>query len=141
MKIKPSLRQRGMALICVIILVGMVLIIAGSIIYMLFKLCQKCLPPKKDDNHNDLIEQTTNAVTELAPIQMPMLVFPNLAKPPGWTQENPIGFARVELQRSTNLIDWEVIIVSTNPAYVPGMYDDTNPPPDKAFYRGNFVYP
>lgn len=151
MKIKrQSLRQRGLALIAVIILVGAILVIAGSIIYMLYKLCKKCLPPPGDGGGTNNIvrvfdyESVNNFADGTSPIQLPALVFPKLAKPQGWTEENPFGWSWMELQRCTNINNpvWETIAKSTNAGHVLCMEnDDTNPPPDRAFYRGKFVYP
>lgn len=134
-----------MALIALLILIAAVLIIAGTIVYMLWAVCKKVLPPPNNGGTNNITPVFTyDNVTSLyndQPITLPNLQFPELPKPPGWTEANPFGLATMELQRSTNLIDWETICVSTNPGQVLSMDDDTNPPPDRAFYRGRFVIP
>ena len=145
MKIKQSPRQRAMALICVIIVVAAILIVAGTIVYMLIKLCKKILPPPGSGGTNNIVEVITfdnvNNFAEDGPITLPALTFPELAAPTGKTDEKPFGNGWLEIERTTNLVNWETILVITNPAYTFLLEDDTNPPPAAAFYRGKFVYP
>ena len=135
-------RRNGLGMIALLILIAAILVIAGTIVYMLIQLCRRAF--QKHDEGTGLWEQVTpENVANYADgfIQLPQLSFPELAAPEGKTEERPFGASWMEIERSTNLVDWETILVITNPAYTFLLEDDTNPPPDKAFYRGKFVYP
>lgn len=141
MKITSS-RSNGLGMIALLILVAAILIIAGTIVYLLIQLCRRAF--RHHDEGTGLWEQVTPAnAANYADgfIQLPQLSFPELAAPQGKTEERPFGEGWMEIERSTNMVNWETILVITNPAYTFLLEDDTNPPPDKAFYRGKFVYP
>jgi hypothetical protein len=131
------------------ILLAAIIIIAGVIIYVLYKLCKLIPDPNGGGGGTNHISQVDYPADQMPmdmfedgkPLVLPALTFPDMAKPEGATESNPFGFAHMELERSTNLIDWEVIMVSTNPAHILSWSDDTNMPPSQAFYRGKFVYP
>lgn len=144
MNLKPSHKTSGLGLIALLIVIAAILIIGGAIVYILVKICQRCLPPPPDNGGGNRIE--TNfydpATTNPPPnaLVLPTFQFPELPAPRNATAENPLGDAIVFLERTTNLVDWQVIL-STNLSYQFCWCDDTNPPSSQAFYRLGVHYP
>ena len=146
MKLTYSRRQSGLALVAAIILCVCVLIIGGIVVKVLIRLAERINPPTPppDSGTNLTVTATSGFAGITAPgvWQAPVLQFPALPAPSGQTASKPFGNARLDVERSTNLVDWEVIAtVSEVTGDMDIMALDTNRPPDRAFYRGKFVYP
>jgi len=147
MKLTYSRRQSGLALVAAIILCVCVLIIGGIVVKVLIRLAERINPPAPppDSGTNLTVTATSSGfagITAPGVWQAPVLQFPALPTPSGQTASKPFGNARLDVERSTNLVDWEVIAtVNDITGDVDIMALDTNRPPDRAFYRGKFVYP
>lgn len=141
MKRTPSHNQ-ALALLSAIIVLACVLIIGAIAVKILLKLARSINPPAPPPGTNAVARVTGFAgITAPGVYEAPRFVFPPLEAPVGQTVENPFGTAHLEILRSTNLIDWEVIAILTNAVEADIMDYDTNPPPARAFYRGKFSYP
>ncbi len=136
--------HHALALVSAVIVLGCILIIGGIAVKILLNLCKRINPPVKQPGDPSTNAPTTSlfpGVTTEGVWQAPQLRFAPLAAPVGQTAANPFGNAHLEVERSTNLVDWETIAVISEPGEKSIMEYDTNPPPDRAFYRGKFVYP
>lgn len=132
-------RNRGLAMIGLLILVGAILIIAGTIVYMLWRLCQRLLPPTPPPAGTNQVNYVE--FTQSQPIVMPNFVFAPIESLPNATAERPLGDALLEVDRSTNMVDWTPLI-RTNADHGFNMFvDDTNPPAPAAFYRMKVIVP
>lgn len=126
MKFKPR-RNSALALIGLLIFLAAVIIIAGAIIYLLIKLCRKVFPPP-GSNADPVVE----VIETFPPIVLNLPSNPGLSQ--GFVQAVDATQWKAEVQRSTNLVDWQPILV-TNGDFQFGFDCDTNPPADRAFYR------
>ncbi len=136
--------QHGLALVSAMIVLACILIIGGIAVKVLINLCKRINPPVEQPGDNSTNAPTTSLFPGVAAegvFQAPQLRFAPLLAPAGQTAANPFGNAHLEVERSTNLVDWECIAVFTNVPDVDLMSIDSNRPPDRAFYRGKFVYP
>lgn len=123
MKIRTQ-SNRALAAVGLLIFVSAVLVIAGTIIYMLLKLCRRCLPSEPPPAGTNQVAY----VEEIIPMPALIVELPSFAAPSEMVEW------MTELQRSTNLVDWQPIL--TVEGIVPlSMNADTNPPPNAAFYR------
>ena len=139
MKVVIAMRNKAMAAIAVLLLFAAVVVVVGTLVYIFVRACRildRRINPPPDTNQVAGVDQYGN-------INMPMFQFaPITTPPPGYTTQQPMGQLRYVIERSTNLVDWEDIIeVSDWTNYVFTIQDDTNQPPDRAFYRGKLVYP
>ena len=145
MRLKHHRRQSGLALVSAVILCVCVLIIGGIVVKVLLRFCERINPPAPPGGGTNVTATATGGfagITAPGVWESPQLQFPALPTPAGQTAAKPFGTARLEIERSTNLVDWETIAVVADPAGdVDIMSLDTNRPPDRAFYRGKFVYP
>lgn len=125
MKIRTR-NHSGLAMIGLLLFIGAVLVIAGTLIYLLIKLCRRVLPPPNPGQTTNQMAYIEEEIADLPPlvIQLPQSFVAPMSQ----------GTVMAELQRTTNLIDWEPILV-TNGSYPLSFDADTNPPPDRAFYR------
>ncbi len=135
--------QHGLALVSAVIVLACILIIGGIAVKVLLNLCKRINPPVAQPGDASTNAPTTSVagITTEGVWQAPQLRFAPLAAPEGQTAANPFGNAHLEVERSTNLVDWEVIAIFTNVPDVDLMSIDSNRPPDRAFYRGKFCYP
>lgn len=145
MRMNHLRRQSGLALVSAIIVMVCILIIGGIVVKLLLRLSERINPPAPPEGGTNV---TATAASGFAGItapgvwKAPQLQFPALPTPAGQTSAKPFGTARMEIERSTNLVDWETIAVVADPSGdVDIMSLDTNRPPARAFYRGKFVYP
>jgi len=143
MKLHYRRRQSGVSLVSAIIVMACIIIIGGIAVKVLLKLCDKLNPPAPPPG------QGTNAVAQVEGFagitspgvwEAPTLKFAPLPAPAGQTAENPFGNAHLEVERSTNLVDWVTIAIFTNVPDVDLLSLETNRAP-QAFFRGKFVYP
>lgn len=126
MKIRPNNRA-ALGMIALLIFVAAVLIIAGSIVYMLCRLCQQIFPPSAPPQTNSYVMVMEMVVSNKDTVLPPITAAPVLP----WN---------AELQRSTNLVDWEPIL-QCPAGHVFDWCDDTNPPQPAAFYRMRYWQP
>lgn len=143
MKLHPN-HRRGLALISAVIVLGCILIIGGIVVKVLLGLCKNLTQPPAPTTPGTNITSTATSgfagITDPGVWKAPQLTFSPLPAPEGQTAANPFGNAHLEVERSTNLVDWETIAVFTNVPDVDLLSLDTNRAP-ATFYRGKFVYP
>jgi len=141
-------RNQALGIVGLLIFLAALIIIAGTIIYMLWKVCQRAFPTTGNPppGTNALVVEWDGPVTldnnAPADITMPLFRFPEITNPPpGATAEKPLGTNMwTWIFRSTNLVDWDVMI-RTNEYHPINVAEDTNPPAPAVFYRMMFDWP
>ncbi len=135
-------QQHALAMISAMIVLGCILIIGGIAVKILLNLCKRINPPvaQPGDPATNAPANTFAGIVSEGVWQAPTLRFSPLPAPQGQTVAKPFGNAHLEVERSTNLVDWTTIAVFTNVPDVDLISLDTNRAP-ATFYRGKFVYP
>lgn len=137
-------RNRGLTLLALILFIAAILIIGATIVYILIRICRRAFPEPPPD-HQGQIVQVDDTGRVLPPVAQqgdavlqPVFVFPAIAAIPTATATDPLGGGWVEIHRTTNCVDWEVIL-RTNLNYqfsiANVIANDTNEPCPMAFYR------
>ena len=118
-------KQRGLAMLSLIIIIACILIIGGTIAIWLAHLAKRLLGPPPGGGGGGT--NTTQQIT----VTVPPLEFTPLPAPADATVDRPMGSAYFVLERSTNLVNWEEVDTNTGP----------NPAIPMEFFRGKVVYP
>lgn len=129
MKIKLCPCNRAVALLVALLFAAAILVIGGALVYLLVRLCRQVLPdqPPSSTNQSSYVESVVLVVSNAdTRIDLTTNQIPEMAI--GW---------HAEVQRTTNMIDWEPIL-QTTVGHTISILDDTNPPPVWAGYRMHF---
>ena len=122
------IKKHGAILLALIVLVIAVIVI-GLAVYAIYKALSKWNPrPIQPDDVNQWVQ---NSTAEMEGTNLP--ISGELSDGTYFIQMTETNWPTVQVQRSTNLIDWETIAHLTQPELV--SFVDTNPPWPSAFYR------
>jgi len=134
--------NHGLGLVALLIIIGCILVIGGAIVVCIANLARKCLPPTNPPNTNSVAGVEGDLPSEFyegQQIVLPNLQFPTLPANEGQTATNPFGYAKLVIERSTNLISWEEHLVITNAGQ--SFNWQPNPMMQMEFFRGRWVTP
>lgn len=129
MKLNTS--NRGGYAVLMFIIALIVIVVLGVIIYTIIKCAQ--LPTRRAPDPDDLVFEIT---TDPAVVEQYGFTVPKVTQFSSSLDAIPGMICTVE--RTTNFVDWEGLYSLEAGIDDQVIINDTNPPPDRAFYRLRF---
>lgn len=141
-KTKLASRKSALSLLGAMIILAALGIVVAIIMRFLISLCHHIAPldPPGGGGTNQIAQ--VKGLNEAGILDLPEFVFPEMnVFASNLTASHGLQNALMLVQRSTNLVDWETVLTTNDTSHVFLWSDDTNPPPDRAFYRMEISFP